>query len=188
MIFIKLCRNSNNPNSTQVVGTSGRHRHSRTMAKAPGLPGGRCAGALPATRAHRLPRWVFPRIPGARFLAPCPPHGAEHSQVSAALPGTWTSPSRLREAPHKFKAAAASPGPPPHPQARRPSEPQHLPLRPSKFIRPESCLLPVPPLQGRRSHPPVLSSPGLITRGAWVLQAFTQYLLGAVFQVHAGPH
>lgn len=124
--------------------------------------GGRAEALRPARRSGRRPRAAFPggyfpAFPGAlpRAWSPHSPHCSEHAQVRGALPGTWTSPDRLREAPRKFKAVAA---PPPHPlpirRRRSQSEPQHLPLSPhtppnSSSL--ECCLLPVP-LQGRYSH------------------------------------
>ena len=171
MIFIKLCRSSDNPNSDQVVGTSGGHGRSRAVAEALGLP-----------------RRVFPRVPGGASSRRVPPRrGAGAGERSPARHLDFPR-STQGGSPQVQSGGCLSGGPLPIRRQGSRSEPQHLPLRPSKYIRPESCLLPVPPLQGRCSHSRVLSSPGLITTGAWVLQAFTQYLLGAVFRVHAGPH
>lgn len=141
--------------------------------------------ALRATSARCLPRWVFPRVPASACSASFP-HGAEHAQVRAALPGTWTSPLGLGRLPASSKWwPPLPPGPLLIRRRGSCSEPQHLPLRSPKFIRPacRQFLCSVVTVT-----PSVLSSQGLITTCAWVLQAFTQHLLGAVLRVQAGPH
>ena len=132
---------------------------------AAGAPGG--AGAGSCAIAGRLGRRLLPpfkagistAFPGALPRAPSP-HGAEHAQVKTALPAPGLAPPPLlREAPRKFKAAAAPP-PGPIPISRRGclSEPQHLPLRPSKFISPGDP--PPVPLLGLRTHSPCSFAPG----------------------------
>lgn len=141
--------------------------------------------ALRATSARCLPRWVFPRVPASASSASYP-HGAEHAQVRAALPGTWTSPLGLERLPASSKWWPPLPlGPLLIRRRGSCSEPQHLPSRSPKFIRPacRQFLCSVVTVT-----PSALSSQGLITTGAWVLQAFTQHVLGAVFRVQAGPH
>lgn len=108
-------------------------------------PGGegrrrRCATARRSGRRPlaAFPGGYFPAFPGALPRASSP-HGAEHAQVRAALPGTWTSPARLREAPGKFKAVAAPPSrTPPHRQAREPERASTSSFEPPtpKCIRP----------------------------------------------------
>ena len=149
-------------------------------ARRSGSRGGRrcaIAGRLGSRLLPPFKAGISTAFPGALPRAPSP-HGAEHAQVKTALPGTWTCPlSLLRVAPRKFKAAAAPP-PGPIPIRRRGclSEPQHLPLRPSKFISPS---VPPPiPLLGLHIHSPCPFARGPPRHRRLVLPASSQHLWG----------
>lgn len=165
------------PSLLLAVAVGARQLQVRPAGREPGWAALRNRGALRPPSAPLFQGGYFHHIPGALPRAPSP-HGAEHAQVKTARLGTWTCPpSRLREAPRKFKAAAAPPpGPIPIRRQGCLSEPQHLPLRPSKFISPG-----VPPpirLLGLCIHSPCPFSGGPPRHRRLVLPASSQHRWG----------